>query len=129
MLLCILSICILEEKKRKIKNIQGDNMSNCMMGSHGSKGYFTYCNDSPVLDRNIFSSSQVLDNQTKYDKRYSSLIANPPQRPSSFSNPDNFKRINARHYQMLLFVSSPYITNTFTLIFKYLFFCFSKINK
>ena len=60
----------------EIKNIQGGNTSDCMMTSHESKGYFTYWNDSPLLDRNIVSSSQDLDNQTECDKYYTSLAAN-----------------------------------------------------
>lgn len=43
--------------------------------------------------------------------------ANPPQTPSLFSNPDNFNRLNASFYQMLLFVWSLCVTNTFTPIF------------
>lgn len=92
MLSSILSICILElERKTIIKNIRGYNMSSCKMTSHGSKEYFTYCNDSPILDQNVFSSNQDMDNQTKCDNYYTSLTANP-SKTSLLSNSDNYKK-------------------------------------
>lgn len=69
-------------------------MSSCKMTPHGSKEYFTYCNDSPILDQNVFSSNQDMDNQTECDNYYTSLTANP-SKISLLPNSDNYKKINA----------------------------------